>query len=195
MFFVLTTMTLPFCAVAYGVISLAAGIRREALSIVSIAVGGYLLFIMTFTFPIVISGELHYTFDFTAEKDNIASVEIVTVSKLDYSDGALYEDGLVCSVEKAIEPSEWESLLSGAAKLDYRYRDISVKRLNGELGREMLLIRFIEPKSGLSFVLIGKNCPCFGELSENGVVIRESGYYSSSGAWEDFISNYGESKR
>ena len=194
-FAVLMILTLPLGAVAYGVISLVSGTRKKALCIVSIAIGGYLMFIAFFIIPGMLFGEPHYKFDFTADKSNIASVEIVTVSALDYKDGVLYEDGLAFNTEKSIEPSEWGSLLSGVSELDYRYRDISVKKLNGERGRRMLLIRFIRPESGLSFVLIGQNCPCFGELSENGVVIRESGYYSSSKEWEDLINRYDESTR
>lgn len=191
----LSSFTLPLGAAAFGVISLLAGIRRKALSIVSIVIGGYLLMMQVFSFPAISPGQEHYKFDFTADMDNIASVETVTVSELDYSDGRLYEDGLVYSVERSFAPSEWEAVLAGAAKLDYTYRDINAKKLNSQRGKTMLLIRLRGPESGLSFVLLGRYCPCFGELSEKGVMIRESCYYTSSRSWNDFVGSFPEGER
>lgn len=192
---IMMILTLPLGALAFGVISLTAGTRRKALSIVFTAIGGYSLFFSSFMASSTLSLQDHYVFDFTADAENIASIETVTVSKLEYSNGELLEDGLVYEVKGLIAPSEWGTFLSDAAKLDYKYRDISAKELKDELGKEMILIRFREPRYGLSFILIGKNCQCFGETSENGVRIRESGYCSDSKAWKALLSKYAESGR
>ena len=58
------------------------------------------------------------------------------------------------------------------------------------MGKQMILIRFKEPRNGLAFVLLGENCAAFGELSGNGVRIRASDCYIASNKWNSFISGY-----
>lgn len=174
--------------IAFGVISLLSGTKRKAGRIVSIAIGGSMVFTALYMALFVLIGILSdrtvCTYDYSEKSDLISSVEAVVVTKT-----AEYEDELEYSVIKRFGPEEWEPLIKRIAQIEYVF---PYEPPTWQDGETMLLIRFEPSDNGTTLALIGECCPCLGERAGTRVKIISSRYrVKTPSDWDGLQSDFG----
>ena len=173
---------------AFGLISLILRVRRKAFPIVCTAVGGailaYLLLIAAYITIGAIAASPVIRYDYREHLDKTSSVEVVEVIKT-----AQYEDACEFRVIKEILPGQWEELLADIADLEYHrpFGDPD-SWYDGEI---MVLIRFSPSVNGETLVLIGEDCPCYGEREGSRIRINSAPDCCESDDWEAFSAKYG----
>lgn len=184
----LTILGMP----AAGLISLICGTRRIALSVIMIAVGGYLLLPLAYL-ALMLNADMHLssnkkTYDLSAEIGNIVSVEYIRIDDLKYEKGMLPVQGFEYTVLRSIEPENWPRLLEQLAELEYQRPANDPPTLYRK--KEMFLIKYCYPRDGAVYVLIGQSCPGYGRRIDSRVVIEYDGSWCDPDEWKAILKEY-----
>lgn len=121
-------------------------------------------------------------YDYTGDTDNIASVELINVTKTSGNDESMEYETL-----RVFDKAEWEEVLSDAAQLRY----------HGVFGdppfwREgtALKITFIEPEDGLCYVLLTK-CSKVDAVQKDGWIdLNSYSWPCDYDAFDAFVKKY-----